>query len=89
MWAYLIPGSGAEFGQLLLDSVQRDGCVGQVEEVHHIVVGGEGLEVGGVRRNPVKEVIEDFYDFSICFVGWPVALTLTSSFSHTVTVVPV
>lgn len=47
LWAYLIPGSGAECGQPLLDSVQRDGCVGQVEEVHHIVVGGEGLEVGG------------------------------------------
>lgn len=60
MWAYLVPGGGAEFGQLLLDSVQRDGCVGQVEEVHHVVVGGEGLGVGGVRRNPVKEVIEDF-----------------------------
>lgn len=43
---YLIPGSGAEFGQLLLHGVQRDGRVGQVEEVHHIVVGREGLEVG-------------------------------------------
>lgn len=51
LWAYLIPGSGAEFGQLLLDSVQRNGCVGQVEEVHHIVVGGEGLEVGGGGRS--------------------------------------
>lgn len=49
--AYLIPGSGAEFGQPLLDSFQRDGCVGQVEEVHHIVVGGEGLEVGGSGRS--------------------------------------
>lgn len=45
--SYLIPGSRAEFGQLLLDGVQRDGGVGQVEEVHHIMVGREGLEVGG------------------------------------------
>lgn len=51
MWADLVPGSGAEFGQLLLDSVQGDGRVCQVEEVHHIVVGGEGLQVGGGGRS--------------------------------------
>lgn len=47
LWSYLIPGSGAEFGQLLLDGIQRDRRVGQVEKVHHIMVGREGLEVGG------------------------------------------
>lgn len=66
LWSYLIPGSGAEIGQLLLDGVQRDRRVGQVEEVHHIVVGGEGLEVGG-RGPSQKEPSEAGFFFFLFY----------------------
>ena len=40
----LVPRRGTVALQRLLDGGQRNGGIGEVEEVHHKVVGGEGLQ---------------------------------------------